>query len=114
MLDMEAGAGYTTELLARAVGPNGVVYAQDSAEVMERQIKDKFTLRAQKPAMKPVIHVIAALSLAESSKGNAIGVGLADFITRRLRDGIDEQKTGDDLTVGRFAAEIAHRGMAIG
>jgi hypothetical protein len=42
---------------------------------------------------KPVIHIIAALSLAEASKGNAIGVGLADFITRRLRDGIDEQKT---------------------
>jgi predicted methyltransferase len=58
VLDMEAGAGYTTELLARAVGPNGVVYAQDSAEVIERQIKDKFDLRAQKPAMKGVIHVI--------------------------------------------------------
>ena len=28
-----------------------------------------------------------------NSKGNAIGVGLADFITRRLRDAIDEQKT---------------------
>jgi hypothetical protein len=41
----------------------------------------------------PVIRVIAALSLAEASKGNAIGVGLADFITRRLRDAIDEQKT---------------------
>ncbi len=41
----------------------------------------------------PRIHVIAALSLAEASHGNAIGVGLADFITRRLRDAIDEQKT---------------------
>ena len=58
VLDMEAGAGYSTELLARAVGPNGVVYAQDSAEVIERQVKDKFDLRAQKPAMKGVIHVI--------------------------------------------------------
>ena len=58
VLDMEAGAGYTTELLARAVGPNGVVYAQDSADVIERQVKDKFDLRAQKPAMKGVIHVI--------------------------------------------------------
>ena len=58
VLDMEASAGYTTELLARAVGPNGVVYAQDSAEVIERQVKDKFDLRAQKPAMKGVIHVI--------------------------------------------------------
>ncbi len=58
VLDMEANGGYTTELLARAVGPNGVVYAQDSAEVMERQVKDKFDIRAQKPAMKGVIHVI--------------------------------------------------------
>jgi predicted methyltransferase len=58
VLDMEAGAGYTTELLARAVGPTGVVYAQDSADVMERQVKDKFDLRAQKPAMKGVIHVV--------------------------------------------------------
>ena len=41
----------------------------------------------------PVIHVIAALELHPSSKGNAIGVGIADFITRRLRDAIDEQKT---------------------
>jgi predicted methyltransferase len=58
VLDMEAGAGYTTELLARAVGPNGTVYAQDSAEVVERQVKDKFDIRAQKSAMKGVVHVI--------------------------------------------------------
>jgi len=42
---------------------------------------------------KPRIHIIAALSLSPSSQGNAIGVGLGDFITRRLRDAIDEQKT---------------------
>jgi hypothetical protein len=42
---------------------------------------------------KPEIHIIAALELHPSSQGNAIGVGLADFITRRLRDAIDEQKT---------------------
>lgn len=42
---------------------------------------------------KPYCHVIAALSLSPSSQGNAIGVGLADFITRRLRDAIDERKT---------------------
>jgi predicted methyltransferase len=58
VLDMEAGAGYSTELLVRAVGPNGVVYAQDSVEVLERQVKDKFDLRAQKPSMKGVIHII--------------------------------------------------------
>jgi hypothetical protein len=42
---------------------------------------------------KPYIHAIAALNLAPASQGNAIGVGLADFITRRLRDDIDERKT---------------------
>ena len=34
------------------------VRARYRAEVMERQVKDKFDLRAQKPAMKGVIHVI--------------------------------------------------------
>lgn len=58
VLDMEASAGYSTELLARAVGPTGVVYAQDSAAVIERLVKDKFDIRAQKPAMKNVVHVV--------------------------------------------------------
>jgi predicted methyltransferase len=58
VLDMEANGGYSTELLARAVAPDGVVYAQDSAAVIERFVKDKFDLRAQKPAMKNVVHVI--------------------------------------------------------
>jgi len=58
VLDMEASAGYSTELLARAVGPTGTVYAQDSAAVVERFVKDKFDIRAQKPAMKNVVHVV--------------------------------------------------------
>jgi predicted methyltransferase len=58
VLDMEAGAGYSTELLARAVAPNGIVYAQDSAAIIERFVKDKFDVRAEKPAMKNVVHVV--------------------------------------------------------
>ena len=58
VLDMEASGGYSTELLARAVGPTGIVYAQDSAAVIERFVKDKFDIRAQRPAMKNVVHVI--------------------------------------------------------
>jgi predicted methyltransferase len=58
VLDMEASAGYSTELLARAVGPSGIVYAQDSAAVIERFVKDKFDIRAQKPVMKNVVHVV--------------------------------------------------------
>src|SRR5690242_9732494 len=58
VLDMEANAGYSTELLARAVGPSGAVWAQDPASIIERFVKDKFDNRAKNPAMKNVVHVI--------------------------------------------------------
>src|ERR1700740_3025687 len=58
VLDMEANAGYSTELLARAVGPTGTVWAQDPASIIERFVKDKFDNRAQNPAMKNFVHVI--------------------------------------------------------
>ena len=43
VLDMGAGAGYSTELMARAVGPDGMVYAQDSAAVIERFVRTSST-----------------------------------------------------------------------
>ena len=58
VLDMDANAGYSTELLARAVGPTGKVYAQDPASIIELHVKDKFDNRAKSPAMKNVEHVI--------------------------------------------------------
>ena len=42
---------------------------------------------------KPDIRVIGILNLAEKSQGNAIGLGLADFCTQRLRDAMNEEKT---------------------
>jgi hypothetical protein len=42
---------------------------------------------------RPRVRIIACLNLVAASQGNAIGVGLADFITRNLRDAIDEHKT---------------------
>jgi predicted methyltransferase len=57
VLDMEANAGYSTELLARAVGPTGTVYAQDPSPI-ELHVKDKFDNRAKSPAMKNVVRVI--------------------------------------------------------
>ncbi|NDA26670.1 MAG: DUF2088 domain-containing protein, partial [Verrucomicrobia bacterium] len=50
---------------------------------------------------KPKINIIAALGLTAKAQGNALGVGLADFITRRLRDAIHEEKTRiNALTTG--------------
>jgi hypothetical protein len=49
----------------------------------------------------PRIRIIGALTLSKSSQGNALGVGNADFITRALRNEIDEHKTlVNTLTTG--------------
>jgi predicted methyltransferase len=58
VLDMGAGGGYTTELLARTVGVRGVVYAQDSKAVIESTVKDRFDQRAKKPVMGNVVRVV--------------------------------------------------------
>ena len=44
VLDMGAGGGYSTELMARAVGPGGKVYGQDSADSNARA-KERFEAR---------------------------------------------------------------------
>jgi predicted methyltransferase len=54
VLDMGAGGGYSTELLARAVAPGGVVYGQNPAELPERP-KTAFEARLKTPAMKDVV-----------------------------------------------------------
>lgn len=55
--DLGAGGGYTTELLARAVGPSGKVYAQNPAMVVEKFVKDAWPARLAKPINKQVIRV---------------------------------------------------------
>ncbi len=56
VLDMDAAAGYTTELLARVVGPGGTVYAQDPSGTPER-VKERFETRLRNPALKNVVRV---------------------------------------------------------
>jgi predicted methyltransferase len=57
VLDMGAGAGYSTELIARAVGPNGRVLAQDSPEGSPRA-RERFAERAKSPTMRNVVLVL--------------------------------------------------------
>jgi predicted methyltransferase len=54
VLDMGAGGGYSTELLARTVAPVGIVYAQNPADLPERP-KTAFEARLKTPAMKNVV-----------------------------------------------------------
>ncbi len=57
VLEMGAGGGYTAEMLARAVAPNGKVYAQDQPPVMQRA-SDAYASRAKGPAMRNVDYVL--------------------------------------------------------
>jgi predicted methyltransferase len=50
VLDMGAGGGYSTELMARAVAPNGKAYGQYPADGPQRAI-DAFDARLKTPAM---------------------------------------------------------------
>jgi predicted methyltransferase len=56
--DLWAGGGYTTELLARVVGPSGVVYSQEPIFPPDRkQIEDAWTARLARPALANVVAV---------------------------------------------------------
>lgn len=74
-------------LVVDAIGKTYSGTGMDTNVIGYRGVRDGEDLSS------PRIRAIAALSLAEASQGNAIGVGLADFITQRLRDAIDEHKT---------------------
>jgi predicted methyltransferase len=53
ILDMGAGAGYSTELMARAAGPTGKVYGQNPPDMMDRA-RSAYEERAKSPAMQTV------------------------------------------------------------
>lgn len=55
--DLAAGFGYTTELLARAVGQNGKVYGQNNRFVLEKFAEKGWTERVAKPVNKNVVRV---------------------------------------------------------
>jgi predicted methyltransferase len=52
VLDMAAGAGYSTELMMRAVAPGGKVYAQNDKS------SEKLAARMRTPAMANVVEVV--------------------------------------------------------
>ncbi len=53
--EIAAGGGYTTELLARAVGPSGKVYGQNSKWILEKFAEKPWSLRVAKPINKNVV-----------------------------------------------------------
>jgi predicted methyltransferase len=56
--DIGAGGGYTTELLARAVGPKGVVYSQNTQGLIDKVVHDSWDKRLATPPNKNVVRVV--------------------------------------------------------
>jgi predicted methyltransferase len=54
--ELMTGAGYTAELLARAVAPNGTVYAENPKFILERA-DAPWSERLARPANKPIVRV---------------------------------------------------------
>jgi predicted methyltransferase len=55
--EIGAGGGYTTEIFARAVGPTGVVYGQNSRFILDRFAEKPWSARLEKTLMKNVVRV---------------------------------------------------------
>jgi len=76
VLDMGAGGGYSTELLARVVGQSGVVYAQNPAPMYPRA-KERFDERMKNPVMKNA--VLALRNYDDPVPPEARGLDLVTF-----------------------------------
>ena len=59
--ELFAGGGYTTELMARVVGPTGKVYAQNTKELLDKFLRKPWSDRAAKPVMANVVSVERAV-----------------------------------------------------
>jgi predicted methyltransferase len=55
--ELGAGGGYTTELLARAVGPGGIVYGQNSTFILDRFAAKPWAERLARPENSNVVRL---------------------------------------------------------
>jgi hypothetical protein len=60
---------------------------------MDTNVTGRFWLQGESSSRASEIKKIIVLNLSEKTHGNAIGIGLADFITRRVFENIDYDST---------------------
>jgi predicted methyltransferase len=72
--EIAAGGGYTTELLARAVAPSGVVYAENPKLILEKFAEKPWSARLAKPVNKQVVRVDRELNDAFPAEAHDLDV----------------------------------------
>jgi len=117
--EIGAGLGYTTELLARAVAPSGVVYAQNNQFIREKFAEQPWTARLAKPVRKAHTRVeflravlicdesgsLHATPLQKQGSGQLRGVAEADAL-------IMLPETAQEYAVGTVVEVLALPGWA--
>jgi hypothetical protein len=69
---------------------------------MDTNVIGRIRIPGEPEPTRPRIRTIVALSLTEASHGNAVGLGLADLISRRLRDQMDDEVTAINVVTSGF------------
>jgi hypothetical protein len=69
---------------------------------MDTNVIGRMRIHGEKEPTRPRIRSVVALSLTEASHGNAVGVGLADLISQRLRDEIDDEAMSVNVITSGF------------
>ncbi|NDV18372.1 DUF362 domain-containing protein [Pseudodesulfovibrio sp. JC047] len=71
---------------------------------LDTNIVGRLRIQGGAEPVAPVIHYVSVLDLSEASHGNATGIGLADFTTRKLVDKIDRKATYLNCLTTTFVA----------
>ncbi|GAW93788.1 lactate racemase domain-containing protein [Calderihabitans maritimus] len=69
---------------------------------LDPNITGRIGIRQQRDAEAPIISRVVVLDLTEESHGNALGMGLADVITRRFRNKVDLSTTYANVITSGF------------
>jgi hypothetical protein len=69
---------------------------------MDTNIIGRLRIKGSPEPEKPMVTNIVVTDLTEESHGNALGMGMADFITRRLADKIEFKSTYENTITSGF------------
>jgi predicted methyltransferase len=99
--ELGAGGGYSTELFARAVGPQGVVYAQDTPNWDGPGLRKVWEMRLARPALQNTRHFLRQWDDPLPPEAKELD---AVYSVAVYHDAIAEKQDSGKMNQGVFAA----------